>query len=513
MAALLPAPVDYTDIDFDSLFARLKVLLASVFPDLHVDDTAELANILLSGKAHVGDVLMYYLRRQGREARITTATQRGNLVALCKLIGYKPPGATAATLDERFTLAAPTAGDVPLPAGTIVKTADVTDPIEFQLLADLVIEAGETEATASAENSAQATDAFSSSRAPTQRFVLSSAPYLDESATITAGNGTYTRVENFLASTPTDRHFTEVVDQRDRCTITFGDGVNGAIPTGTISVTYKTGGGAAGKVDANTVTVLPGNFTDSLGNPVRISVTNPERSSGGTDRQSSALIRILAPESLRVLERCVAREDYEIAAKRVPGVARALHLSRDQDEAVQENEGYTWVVPEDGGTASAALLAQVAAQYAEDGPLPGTTTYRVHTVAAPYKTVDVLAVVWIRKGYAAAVVRQSILDALESFFAITVSARSIGQNVDGDVPNPLIDFGYYLQDADGEPTGFLAFSDIQNAVRDAAGVLRVGAGAGEFLLNGERADVELVPREFPQLGTVSIINGATQLPL
>lgn len=513
MPALLPAPVDYTDIDFDSLFARLKALLASVFPDLSVDDTAELANILLSGKAHVGDVLMYYLRRQGREARIVTATQRGNLVALCKLIGYKPPGATAATVDVEFTLAAAAAGDVTLPAGTIVKTADVIAPVEFQLLEDFVIEAGETEATASVENSAPATDTFSSNRAPTQRFVLSSTPYLDESAVITAGNGAYARVENFLASTSTDRHFMEVVDQRDRCTITFGDGTNGAIPTGTIAVAYKTGGGSAGKVDQNTVTVLPGNFTDSLGNPVRISVTNPERSSGGTDRQSSALIRILAPETLRVLERCVAREDYEIAAKQVPGVARALHLSRDQDEAVQENEGYTWVVPEDGGTASTELLAQVAAQYAEDGPLPGTTTYRVHTVAAPYRTVDVLAVVWLRKGHAAATVRVAIEEALDAFFAITVSARSIGQNVDGDVPNPLLDFGYYLQDADGEPTGFLAFSDIQNAVRDATGVLRVGAGASDFLLNGTRADVELEPREFPALGTVTLINGATNLTL
>lgn len=513
MNPILPAPVDYTDIDFDTLFARLNELLGSVFPDLNVDDAAELANLLLSASAHIGDVSMYYLRRQGREARIVTATQRKSLVGLCKLIGYQPPGATAAIATEAFTLAAAAVADVTLPRGTKVTTEQATDPVKFQLLADLVIPAGQTMATATVEHSEFASDAFSSTRAPNQRFVLSKTPYLDDSAAVTAGNGAYTQVRNFLASTAADRHFMVVVDQLDRCTVIFGDGRKSAIPSGTITVSYKIGGGSGGRVAAGALRVLDGSFTDANGNPVRISVTNAAASSGGDDRQSSAMIKLLAPESIRVLRRCVAREDYEIAARQVPGVARALHLTSNEDDAVLENEGFVWVVPTDGGTASQSLLDAVAAQYAPTGPLPCTNTYQVRTRAAQYKTVDVFAVVFVRKGYAPDTVRASILQALSEFFAVMIEARKVRVDATGAIPNPQIDFGYYLQDEDGEPTGLLALSDVENAVRDTAGVLRLGAGASDFLLNGLRADPVLAVREFPKLGTVTLINGATNLPL
>ena len=88
--------------------------------------------------------------------------------------------------------------------------------------------------------------------------------------------------------------------------------------SGTISVRYKTGGGATGNVNAGTLTKLEGSFTDAHGNPVSISATNPQPASGGTDRHSIAQIQALAPESIRVLSRTVSREDYEVTARRLP---------------------------------------------------------------------------------------------------------------------------------------------------------------------------------------------------
>lgn len=67
-------------------------------------------------------------------------------------------------------------------------------------------------------------------------------------------------------------------------------------------------GGAVGNVNAGTLVKVDGNFTDTHGNPVSISVRNPEAASGGTDRQTIAQIQALAPESIRVLSRrCRAR--------------------------------------------------------------------------------------------------------------------------------------------------------------------------------------------------------------
>jgi hypothetical protein len=73
----------------------------------------------------VGENLSFYQDAQAGESRIITATQRKNVIALAKLLGYKLPGARAATADVTFQLAAPPAADVTIPAGTIVRTQEV----------------------------------------------------------------------------------------------------------------------------------------------------------------------------------------------------------------------------------------------------------------------------------------------------------------------------------------------------------------------------------------------------
>ncbi len=145
---LLAQATDYTSKDVDSLRLRLQSLVRSVFPDWTDFNVASFGNILLELYAFVGDVLTFYQDNQARESRLLTATQRKNLIALTKLLGFRPAGAAAATVTETFTLAAPPVADVTFPASTRVQTASVTAPIAFQLLADVVIPAGTSPPTA-----------------------------------------------------------------------------------------------------------------------------------------------------------------------------------------------------------------------------------------------------------------------------------------------------------------------------------------------------------------------------
>ena len=95
--ALLPPNLNLTDKDFDSLRLRLIALVKSVFPDWSDFSTASFGNVLLELYAFVGDVLTYYLDQQARESRLVTATQRKNVLALCRMLGYKLHGAGAGT--------------------------------------------------------------------------------------------------------------------------------------------------------------------------------------------------------------------------------------------------------------------------------------------------------------------------------------------------------------------------------------------------------------------------------
>jgi hypothetical protein len=98
----------------------------------------KLRNLLLELYAFVGDVLTFYQDNQARESRIATATQRKNLIALTKLLGFRPAGARAATADALFRLAVPPAAPVTIRKGTRVRTASVTEPLVFQLMGDVL---------------------------------------------------------------------------------------------------------------------------------------------------------------------------------------------------------------------------------------------------------------------------------------------------------------------------------------------------------------------------------------
>jgi len=498
--AVLPASVDYTDKDFDSLRARLIALIRSVFPDWSDFDVASFGNVLVEMYAFVGDVITYYLDNQARESRIGTATQRKNVIALARLLGYRLHGARAATAEAVFSLARPPVADVPVAAGTVVRTREVTEPVRFQLLSDLVIPAGldPPQVVGVVEHSETHTQLFDSQGLAGLDLPLDHVPYLDGSTQVTAANGGYDEQSSLLGSGPNDRHYLVLVDQNDRATLRFGGGVSGAPPTGTIRVTYKTGGGEAGNVEASRLVVVEGVFADVHGRPVQLSVTNPLPASGGTNRQSLASARLLAPESLRVLNRTVAREDFEINARRLPGVARALMLTSDDDSTIEENSGILYIIPQGGGMPTPALKNAVLLQVTE--VYPCTLTFQVRVQDPVYKVVRVQARVHLQQGQDPSIVRDRIRANLQAMFRVS--------EPDG-TPNPLVDFGFNVRDADGSPAGEVAWSDVFNVIRDTAGVRKLGDGHGDLKLNDLPADVKLGLREFPVLGEVTLIDART----
>ncbi|HMA95159.1 MAG TPA: baseplate J/gp47 family protein [Polyangiaceae bacterium] len=498
--ALLPTSLDYTDRDFDSLRARLIALLKSVFPDWSDFDVASFGNILLEMFAFVGDVLTFYQDNLARESRLVTATQRKNVMALARMLGYRLHGARAATAEVEFSLAQTPKATVTLPVGTIVRTEEVTEPVRFQLTEPVVFNAGLAPAVLRAvvEHSATHTQLFDARGLADFEVYLDRTPYLDNSAVVSTPQGTFTEVLSFLDSGPNDRHFQAVVDQNDRARLRFGNGINGLQPSGTVTVSYKTGGGTTGNVDAERIVVVEGSFIDSNGASVQLSVRNPRPASGGTDRQSIASAKLLAPESLRATTHTVCREDFEINARRLPGVARALMLTSNEDTSIAENSGILYVIPKGGGLPTPALKNLVLRQVTE--VYPCTLTFQVRVQDPVYRVIDVVARVFFRQGEKAEAVRERIRTRLNEFFRVS--------EPDG-TPNPNVDFGFNVKDSNGNPSGEVAWSDVFNVIRDTPGVRKMGDSRLDLTLAGLPADVALKLREFPVLGQVAVVNGET----
>jgi hypothetical protein len=473
-----------------------------VFPDWTDFNVANFGVMLQEMNCFVGDVLDVYGAARRREAFLSTCVQRASAIRHTRRLGYSMRGPTAAQVDLQFTLAQTCDGDVSFPATSVVRAESATDPVRVQLLSDLQILSGNLTGTVTAENSTTPTpDIFQSDASADQEFELSQVPFL-EIVSVVAPNGSYTVVDNFLDSLSTDRHCILLVSEEDRALIRFGDERNGQPPSeGDVTITYKIGGGAV-TIDPNTLKVPEFSVTDSLGTSVNFTVTNPLKSTTGLAAETIEEARINAPASVRVGERSVSREDFEINARRVAGVARALMLTSDQYAGLAENYGQLYMVASGTQTSTGYYGPATPTQAQIDevkatilSSYPPTVTFDFDVLAATFKDIDITARLWLESGANAATVDAAIRLAFEEFFAV------LNPNA---VPTTGIDFGYNYKDELGAADPLVPWDDLFMVVKETAGVKRVDEDA--FI---PYDGVTLLVPEFPRLGTVSLINART----
>jgi len=492
--ALIPRDFDFTFPDFDSIKLRVTNAISSVLAPWTNYLKAMIENVVLEAFCFNFDVLMGYMGERVRETRIATARSRPTMRRMAFFHNtYRASEVEAATATVTLSIPAAVAGDVTIPAGTEIST-EGPDRVVGQLLAAAVILAGQTSVNGSWEHSTPYAYSYASSGLPGQRFPLDNAPYLWESATLEDDSGGWDEQEYSLAdSQPTDTHFVVEVTEDGFARIVTGDQTYGAIPSGTVSGTYKTGGGADGNVAAGSLKRLSGTYTDSLGTPVTVSVTNALDASGGDGKESVEQIRIKAPAALRAQERSVSKDDMESNAERVVAVARALVVTVNEDSGIPENTGHVYAVGFGATTNSgryrpaaitAADKAAIRTMLQETYPVPITfetieqdTVFETVTMSIDFQAAD---------GFVASAVAQAVYDELDDLFAVALS------DADGKGANTDMAFGNQL---DNELLWGLLFT----TARGATGVRRIDEDTFQPVNT-----VALEDRDFPLLGTVTI---------
>lgn len=176
-----------------------------------------------------------------------------------------------------------------------------------------------------------------------QRFKLRKPPLTYVSAATTSGlenslavrvNGVaWTEVASLYGVSGKVRGYLVQQDNDSNAYVIFGDGHRGArLPTGSenVTATYRSGIGAAGEVDAGTLTLLKKR-------PFGVrSVVNPTDASGAEDPETLASARTNAPLTVLTLARIVSLQDFEDFARAFPGIgkARAIALWNGETELV-----------------------------------------------------------------------------------------------------------------------------------------------------------------------------------
>lgn len=323
-------PIDYVTNDYKGYFEMMKEAIPLLTPEWTDTSDSDQGIIILQLLSYGLHTLGYYQERVMQENILELARTKKGILAGCRYLGYTPSRQTASVVTLKITKDSDYLDTEQIvPTGTKFSTdPSLGNPIIFETSEPLTIPIGEPygEVVASQGETTDGQLIGVSNGKSSQIFTIPESDVLEDTLYIyTVENSTlreWSKVDNFLSSGASDRHFTIGLDEENRTTVIFGDGVFGRIPQSDlqISASYRVGGGAMGNLapglisyvyDTNSVL----SFIDE--------VTNEDWATGGLDYEDLNRAKTLAPKHYRSREQAVTPTDFEDLAELIPGIVRA----------------------------------------------------------------------------------------------------------------------------------------------------------------------------------------------
>lgn len=408
------AKLSYSSKDYESIRRELLARIPQLTDNWTDHNESDLGMVLLELFCGVGDMLAYYLDTQAAEAYLPTARQRQNVMALCKLIGYRLHGPVAATTTLRFTTPSPLKGDLLIPRGTVCRAKFEATSIPFETAFDATLPRGQVSLDVGARQGQRAEEEFETGGQPWERFELYASDIAQSSMEVRVDDEAWSEVPHFEESEGDSRHFVLETDGLDKSRIIFGDGITGALlpPDKTLRVSYLKTLGAGGNLGRGLIREVrtPVYFGAEQ---VALSVTNPVPATGGSGRESTERARRQAPAVIRSLWKGVTKDDYRALAESFPGIAKARILDVNDCANIHYFQVNLVVAPEGGGPLS-PLLKKELGDYLEARKV---VTTEIKLFSPAYHAVAVDADVFVFAGVDAASVHADAIRALEDHFA------------------------------------------------------------------------------------------------
>lgn len=384
-------PLDYVTKDYEGFLQTMKDLIPVLLPEWTDYNESDFGMVLLQLAAYGLHILSYYQDKGFNESILEYATQRESIVLLCRMLGYELAIQEPATTQITFTKFSEELGNtVVIPAKTKVSTdPQLGDVVVFETDEQLIINAGDISGNV---NATQGETTFNEIIGIGENKVNQEVVIDKESILINDMNlytvemnvaRTWTKVDDFLDSLPTDRHYKAVIEGNFYTKIIFGNGTNGMrVPNMTpIYCTYTVGGGTKGRLAEGKINYLQDDI------PAIESITS-SATSGGVDFESPDVAKILAPKVYKTMNRAVTAEDFESLAKKVPGVVKAKLIETFNDAG----DVNLYIVPSTYGEVTETLRKKVYDKISKLMVL--NNTLNVYGTEYVYYHVDILVEVF-----------------------------------------------------------------------------------------------------------------------
>lgn len=327
--------LDYATRDYDGFKYLMIQELKKRIPEYADFSENDLGMILIELLALGQDIQSYYIDKVANESRLSTATERQNVVELCANLGYELSNATPSVFEQVFEVE-PSDYATYIPKGFAINTYDngFDEVLRFETEEELIIpphctgtemdEHGNYLYSVNVVQGKTINEELlgSSNGLPNQEFTLWESPVIASQVEVYVNEGggfvPWTYVSSFLQSESTDTHFSLKIDGSSSAKVVFGNGTLGAIPAeydGGIIAKYRVGGGTKGNVVPNSITemVTPLANVKATYNPKVAKIE-------GTDVESVQEAKANATRRLRTLERAVTLQDHKDIAFRLPFV-------------------------------------------------------------------------------------------------------------------------------------------------------------------------------------------------
>jgi hypothetical protein len=461
--------IDYMARDYDSILAAMRSLIPDKLREwTDYTSEADFGNVLLELFAHMGDILSYYQDRVANEAFLSTARTRRSVIQHLRLIGYELATAYPAAAVLTISLPSTATGQVTITRGDAFATRSEKDRpsvrFEYNGAQPKTVDLGSLPVDPATnrkhlelpvEEGRLIVDELlgtSDGRTPNQRFQLHHSPLIlrsreaagptDQDIALVTRVGEKTRqwvrreTLAFSHRRPTPGEpeqgqpdYVIEIDDEDRATVIFGDGLLGAIPEkdAEVRATYRVGGGSVGNVAAGKIKTVVAAPQPLLG----ASVTNATPAVGGSDRETIEGAVLHAPAVFRSLKRAVTAADYEALALDFRGVGKV------RASASNWNTMTLHVAPAGGGLVSDVLRADLLAYFEDKRPI----STRIEVAPVDYVAIYVTAEIGVLPYYSRTDVERQV--------RATAGALLAFDNVDFARPLYLSRFYEVIEAIDG----------------------------------------------------------------
>lgn len=317
--------IDYTSRDYEAFRELLIQKLKEKMPEYTDTSSTDAGIVILEALANGLDIISLYSDIIANDVLLPTTQDRRLALILSKCLGYTPYNQTASEYEQVFVLDGVRNEDTLIPKGTVVKTKEASDiaTLYYETKEDFKIpkdklgneqdENGNYLYTVLIQHGTSVfrDNVGTSTGAPLQSFKLKYTNVLVDSIELYVNEGTgnelWKRVDSFLDYDETSKVYMVSVDEFDVCTIEFGNGLRGKIPSvysNGISANYRVGGGEVGNVSSNTIIEIDSSI------PHLESTFNTKVVVKGHNKESLESIKENAPAMYRTQDRLVTLNDY-----------------------------------------------------------------------------------------------------------------------------------------------------------------------------------------------------------